>query len=628
MPSMKVVELAVEATMPLAEDVAGAVGAKFSDFVAALMRPPASAPVNIEARLAYPATAASRSAAFEPSVLADAQSVTSGKATTLPLSGYLDKGDPGSQAYLPSRRFLREDRPAGETTPPSYEQDWKNRRGEISEFIADKINSQHLSSKEFYSAADAFPAPDKPYAKAFLDASAANATDRGVMQSLRSVMDQINQSYPDQSLRVHFLATSPSSSGNMLSYLARKTVNGEQPIFHTDRLDALIDPRYKNVPLVTFDDVTAMTTEQKGVLIEAQRYRPIIAVDLNGFDRSTNVTDFALGKEAVEAKLRPLVDAAKQADLTTAEVKAQASAIIQKPFNDAVADLASKLPPGGQGISVLRPQPVFAKDALAQPVAPGKIRTFFETEFKDPAARIMSAEILAEDAEIYSISGLMKEMPSLRDAVEQSAVRRGIDPKEDLFVVGTQLNTGFKGAASSEAFITHLYAKANGLSADRIVTVRQLDSMLNQGLLGSRRVIALDDATYTGEHALDILGQSKFEKFPDVAFANLSSMSDFAKKTWTKGFGVSGQRELITLRTNFSLDPQGDYFAAGRSEETRRLMSDITKPNSFHGLSSVQIYPHMTADTSAPWLAKLASRMLRVNSAKHSMQMEDPWKIK
>ncbi len=126
----------------------------------------------------------------------------------------------------------------------------------------------------------------------------------------------------------------------------------------------------------------------------------------------------------------------------------------------------------------------------------------------------MSAEILAEDAEIYSISSLVKEMPSLRDAVEQSALRRGIDPKDDLFVVGTQLNTGFKGAASSEAFITHLYAKANGLSPERIVTVRQLDSMLNQGLLGSRRVVALDDATYTGEHALDILGQSKFESIP------------------------------------------------------------------------------------------------------------------
>lgn len=126
--------------------------------------------------------------------------------------------------------------------------------------------------------------------------------------------------------------------------------------------------------------------------------------------------------------------------------------------------------------------------------------------------------------------------------------------------------------------------------------------------------------------AEEAVGPDQFEKYPDVAFANLASMGDFAKRAATGGFGVNGQREFIHLRTNFSLDPEGDYFASQRTDQERSLLGAITRPNDFDRVSSVQIYPHMIADTTAPWLAKFASKILKVPSARYSLHLADPWK--
>ena len=440
--------------------------------------------------------------------------------------------------------------------------------------------------------------------KRLLELSAGNSTDRGIMQSLKLVTDQLGEDFPGRLNLMRFFVATPTSSGNMLAYLMRKSVGAGAMVFHLGDEPAVLKNLNPYYPVVVVDDVSKMPEAGRQALLQAQKTHNVVLVDVNSFDRLPNVLDFALGQPAVESKLRNLLADIKQHRAGNPLLSEEESIqqILRQPFEDAKAQLSAQAPEGSLPIRILRSVPVAPESAFRQSVQPHDVQNFLEREFgnQEIDQRIAAAEMLAQDVQFYSLKTLVPALQDLHGLIKESARQQHLKADDDIFVVATD-GHGLSYQAASETFITHMYLRANGLSPDKVLTFNQLQALARSGNLGSERVVALDDAIYSGNQASSLLRElSELPSLPHAALANLSTSAKFSRS------GALEPQRLISLQTDFSLNtnyrpPHLQYDALDT-----QVLDQLLHGGEMSRLSSLIVFPHMASDTSPGWLRDFA----------------------
>lgn len=609
MQALKFIDSAIEKALPAAEEVARAAEGKIRTLVQSILE-----------RNGRTETLASNGSALMPLErqvpgAAASRVATENGAVPLALFEKAGQGQDGSSlvegTLLPRRRFLRSDSADQELVNRPYEEDWRMRRSELSEAIASKISRTRLAQTEYWQARDYVSQSDRPIAEKILELSASNSTEHGLFSMLSSVGNQIKALSPGPHSR--FFAASPSSSGNMLAYLTRKAAGVDGVIYHFDN-EKVLSNIYSGGPLFLFDEVAKLGSSERKALLEAQKTQPVAVVDVNGFDRTPNFVDFALGREHVQRKLLGLLDETKSVMREDSELRPEDAIrkALRKPFDQAVAELSAQTSQSGQPVSVVRAEPLPSGLSFSEPIIPWEVQHFFESQFEDPARRLMAAELMAENVEFQSLGGLIPRLTDLRYAIEESARLRGRSASDDIFVVAAE-----DGGASSDAFMTYLYGQVAGLSPDRIMTLKQLATLKESGNLGSKRIIAVDDAIYNGWQAEERL-YSQFAGYPDLALATLSSYSQFARRVSgavpleydiLQRALSNGHRELITLQTDFSLNPELTSRFSHLTDHEWSLVKSLSADRlSDSSLASLKVFPHMTSDTTPAWLDDFARK--------------------
>ena len=355
---------------------------------------------------------------------------------------------------LPYRRYLspRGSDPTLEAKP--LEEQWALRADALSQRIAERINRLQPSEAEFWRALDHYSEPDRPIVKRLLESAAGNATDTALTKSMQSIYAQADR------FGSHPVAETPGSAGNMLGYLYRKlNARGGMQIRYLgdrDNLDRAI----------IFEDIASLSPDSLARIVREAAVHQIDLVDMN-FDRLPNMVDFARGDVAVHAKLDRILAQTKHVMSNQPDLSIEQA--VENTLRNPADALLSRLQPS-HGLRIIRPQALSVQEAFQERVQVSDIKTFLETNegLTHIEARIMAAEVLADDVEFHSIPTIVDRLKPLSTAIEASARQQHLNPNLDRFIVDID-NFG----SSSEAFMTYLYSQVNGIDASRIMTQQQ-----------------------------------------------------------------------------------------------------------------------------------------------------------
>ncbi len=297
------------------------------------------------------------------------------------------------------------------------------------------------------------------------------------------------------------------------------------------------------------------------IVTEASAHK-VDLVDMN-FDRLPNVVDFARGDAAVHEKLDRMLSQTKQLMSNQPDLSIdQAVETTLKAPADALLSRLSE----SHGLRIIRPEALPVHEAFQQRVQASDIKTFLDTNERlfSIDERMMAAEVLADDVEFNSIATIVDRIKPLKEAVEASARKRNLEPTLDRFIVDV---AGY--GSSSDALMTYLYAKVNGIDSSRIMTHKQYMTITPQ-IRETLRPVLVDDAIYSGAQ---MRTNADRINHPRTTVATLSSYNEFAQYMDKQRLEFDDSNRLkpildaILFRTKPSKGPISDLIT---------LQTDIT----------------------------------------------------
>lgn len=220
-----------------------------------------------------------------------------------------------------------------------------------------------------------------------------------------------------------------------------------------------------------------------------------------------------------------------------------------------------------------------------------------------------------QDTSIESFGRLVKDVQSLKSTVDDSARAKGLDPSNDLYLLGHN-----DGVLASDGMIAYLAQKYAGVKPSQFVTKEDFASMQNNpgaymfyddvpNELTNKRLVVMDDAIYSGEQILDSLGSINGSS-ADKVVATIASTSQFARKFYNMQVGDRSLARTDFLAVHTDLD---DFFRSNKVSSRDYLSAFVSKDDKgFNGLTTTRIMPQMASDTTLSWLGKFAYSFLNV----------------
>lgn len=489
-----------------------------------------------------------------------------------------------------------------------------------SEKIANLVNSRSLTADELFAPVRLFPAVDAPVIQNILERAAMNSVDKGVIEGAASV-HKVLRSMPDYNADL-FTFAQKDTSGMLHAYLTRKSVGGGQSISPLDELS--VREIAEDAPVI-FDSPAGLSSVFKQKVQKAAGEAEdgtlnITFVDNSLFDKAPNVFDFALGQDAVLAKLKALNEGVKDALKKDPGLSSEdaVSIAIYGDFDQALKGLKEEMPET-VNISVVRPGQIHYTHVLAERVTGQQVKEFFQDAFEYSSGEkaVAASKTVLQDTSIESFGQLVKDVQSLKAAVDDSARAKGLDPADDLYLLGHN-----DGVLASDGMMDYLAQRYAGVKPSQFVTREDYARMQNNpgaymffddvaNELTNKRLVVMDDAIYSGEQILDSLGSIRGSG-ADKVVATIASTSQFARRFYDLQLSDRGLARTDLLSVHTDLD---DFFRTNKVSSRDYLSTFASKDDKgFNGLTTTRIMPQMSSDTTLNWLGKFAYRFLSVGN--------------
>lgn len=297
---------------------------------------------------------------------------------------------------------------------------------------------------------------------------------------------------------------------------------------------------------LVFDDLSHMTPEQRQVLGDLSSYKPVTAAD-NGFSRGMNMYDFATtaltgDASSMQGKLADIVRGAQtikaaHPGMTDQEAVAQ---FMKEGGASSIENGGQYLKSGPENASIERrrdilksandenqlidmmynhaTEPMVSKEQMNQYLA--DIGT--EVQRTNALRAERGLEPLSGKPEDYQNAALLslehnvhfndygtmvKQAATLDNVIKGRLAAEGL--KGDDYLVVTGLESDGSGYLANS-----LYARANGLPADRFISMDQLRALSNnpaeaEKILGNKKLVFLEDYRNSGRQQAELLAKAQ-----------------------------------------------------------------------------------------------------------------------
>jgi hypothetical protein len=525
--------------------------------------------------------------------------------------------------------------------------------------IAAKLSAGQVTREQFDLAVEKFPNDKRELAGALLLHSMSNASDVSLMDSARSLGDQLrnvlSQSHFDVGRYMqgnssewrHMYTLTADSPGNLTAYLTRKAMNVEAGIreFGAVAKD-FAAPDKSGWPVVITDDLSKLTAPQRAVLEKlVERGDKVVNLNLNDFGQGVNFMDFAKG--TVHEKLTGLVQEAELRVLAKPELMSLSAKDLAQEVISGEADRAAK----AIGATVIRPTPISEADLFKPPVTADDVIKHFTDTYPDLRDRNAAALILKDVTEYFDFKKMAVQTQDLRASILQTLGTKVMkaegtlssatpdqifaaglaQEKNLLFVVGVDGGKASGNrAASSSALMNHMYSTMNGLPSTQVVAFPQLEAMKQAGGTAGKTVVYLDDAANEGVQIQKRL-HGDLGQYPDVMVALIGSYDRFARSFGTAESG----RSLVHLASFLPLKAERERrivpglesliqgakspAEAAQWQELLDQVNDRARLLSKDGsgtfsISAHQIWPYFTADSATNSVRAAARGLLKIGN--------------
>ena len=514
---------------------------------------------------------------------------------------------------------------------------------ELSAKIAAKFNVNDVNAEKLDALASNYTGSDREMAKAILDKSKINMSDKLLMKNLASAGQNLIAELKLQpnSHVDYFYTLTPDSPGNALAYLTRKANNLEMGIHSLDYLqNDLVSKKSANI--VLFDNLENASDKDLALLKNMSKLgHKVYIIDTNNFAKGLNFIDLIDSKKSAD-KLNNLVLAAKNNAL--ANVADPADILLNSTNNKLANDIGAK---------IIRPNVDLTHENT--PLTADKVYNYLKATYPVKSEANVAADLLANTAQYNDLQTMTKQLVALHDAVIQDLGEslakdahlrnlstdeiRQLGQKNEnnlIYVVGVDGGDIGRRAGSSGSFISHIYRAANDLPSDQFVSEKQLKEMYSQGLLGDKHIVYLDDTAYEGVQISKRLSYD-LNNYPNVTVALLGSYDSFVKEMLDRQIETNNSRHLVNLTTHFPLKPYSidSYIKNLRnlndSQSTRFLdvnqeINRASQVSSFlrkydggetYSISSYQVWPYFTADNATYAVRDFSKKVLGIENARN-----------
>ncbi|HEY9758133.1 MAG TPA: hypothetical protein V6C97_23410 [Oculatellaceae cyanobacterium] len=305
-------------------------------------------------------------------------------------------------------------------------------------------------------------------------------------------------------------------------------------------LDRIADLRRDNKldSGIFFDDLSHATPEQKAVLSKIQT---LAVPELSGFNKTPNALDMATAglvgnNESIKEKLGGLLQRAEEIQAAQGvDAKTAADlAIREATEKEAAANLAgnnyhvvrTEAPPTRVDARAQTEEGLDAKSAEAYresslyneatkpPMTPEQVENFLG--HLDAEQQRMAARMLRDGLDINTYGTMMQQAKELNERLLEHVADH--DPKNMLIITGME--------DSGSAYMANtLFARANGLTADNFVTMKDMEKLLAakahltpemQALkqkLESKSLVYIEDYQISGKQMPKVLNTNQRETF-------------------------------------------------------------------------------------------------------------------
>lgn len=469
--------------------------------------------------------------------------------------------------------------------------------------IFNKFNPEGISKKQLADIFDQVPQGDRELAYALLAESAGSSSDvilKARLQALRQHIQSTVGSVDD----VYTL--SPSSSGNMLGYLYRKSNSMSMSMSTIDNLfDQLKKGHSPPQSIMIFDDLasTPLSQEQKALLAKVPN---VYVVDLGAFEKGINVLDVARGPQAVAKKLDVLLAEAR-------EVAAQNNGLIstgvaREVLGGSVDQVAASIGPNVKVVRLAKspnvpnlPSPeelskMAPTDAVhavwnVPKASKEEIATFLSKYAGEE--REIAAKMLAEGAVHNSFGAMMGKAVQVYDQLAGALQKSGMN-MDDLLLVSD------KDPGGSTHLITYLFGQANGMSANNFISARRLDQLITSGGAKGKAIAYFDDTVYSGSQAASMLDSnvSSLMPFKKVVIGSLGAYEKGISKLRGTHLASLGKVEVATASVHQPFYSSKHPFYSSLSPQAQSAVKNIGGSAGFGDVQGSLIWSYMYPDNN------------------------------
>ena len=516
----------------------------------------------------------------------------------------------------------------------------------LSTSIADKFNTHNLTDTDLETLTTNYSPGDKAIAEAILAKTKINMSDKLLMKNLAELGNELRitlQKSANSSKVDYFYTLTPDSAGNVLAYLTRKANNLEIGIHSLDYLKSdLKDKGIANI--VLFDNLSKANPSYFSLLktLKNQGHN-IFIIDTNNFSQGLSFIDLSKTDKG-KAKLDSLVQQAQLYDHN----KFTNEEIAHFTLNMAGDSIAKDI-----GATIIRP--TNTQDLGTTQIHPETVYRYLKKAYPNSVEALTAANLLAKTAQYNDLQSMTKQLTSLHEALlydlglkeikDQHSLKAnkvsanlsydqilqiGKDNENKLlYVIGVDGGDIGKRAGSSGSFISHIYKTINDLPSQSFVSEKQLKTIFNNGELGNKHVVYLDDTAYEGVQLAKRL-RYDLQDYPVVTIGLLGSYDSFVRQMKNP---QDPNRNLVNLVTHFPLKPESiddyianlktqlprDSFLSNEIQSASNLTSFLHKYDGYetYSISSYQVWPYFTADNATHAVRDFSQKVLGIENARN-----------
>lgn len=531
---------------------------------------------------------------------------------------------------------------------------------ELEQKLAETFNAPQFKKGEFEALTNLFSTAEKQsLAATLLRRSLPYMSDFSMITHLQSLSENLEQTVNDtrpshkRDPRVYRL----SVDGDIISYAARKYAGVKGNLFDLTALPAA--GHQTNEPIILSGNLEHLSDEQIEKLRELhEASHSIYLLGVDNFSNSINFVDRATGK--VAEKLSQLVE--RGSALRAADSSLTNDAVADKLLNGDRDALAESI-----GITICRAEQLLPEELFAG-VSKERVKEHLERTYPLYPNRLAAARMLDSDMAYHDLQTIARQSLELHEQILLELGRRasrnefpdnsqptilsverfkktavsnnrekllaaGREAHKDIYYVSGLENSGRDGA-SSDAFVSGVYQLANRLNEEQFLTYSEYKRLNASGALAGKTIISLDDASYSGAQALDILDvmtrshdsfilanfasyRSLFESLaarnakPGISFVTLARPSDSEE---TVAAYNKLLKELEHRITEVSSDQQTNLLRI-RADliQQRRFLQSFSKVG-WNEDATFDVFATMTSDTSFMAVSEAAAELAGIPS--------------